>query len=165
LSESDEQSTLRLITGLGPEERNNAILYLSDKLAGTKSLTICDPYFLKKQKSVPAKVTATEFVELLPQTLKRIELFTKPRARDKEFADHLNAGLRGRGIRLVHRKTEKVHDRVWIKDFDEAFVVGTSFNGLGNKCAFILDLPQSDKRQFISSLNEIGQDLPKSKSA
>ena len=47
---------------------------------------------------------------------------------------------------------DDVHDRVWIKDFHSAYVVGTSFNGLGDKCAFILSLPEEDRRDFIRAI-------------
>jgi|TARA_R110001592_G_scaffold147042_4_gene371474 hypothetical protein len=164
-SKGDDESILHLITGVGLDERNKAIKHLSEKLKGAKSLTICDPYFLKKYKGASPSETAIEFVGILPKSLKTLDLYVKPRIRDKEFADCLNSELQKTGIKLLSRKTEEIHDRVWIKDFNDAFVVGTSFNGLGNKCAFILDLPQEDQRQFLTSLNEISRDLPKSKSA
>jgi len=163
--ESDGESVLQLITGVGLNERNKAIKHLSEKLKGTRSLIICDPYFLKKSKESSPKQTAIEFLGTLPKSLKSLDVYVKPRIRDKEFAECLNFELKKRNIKLILRRTEDIHDRVWIKDYDEAFVVGTSFNGLGNKCAFILDLPIEDRKQFIYSLNEISQKLPKSKSA
>ncbi len=48
-----------------------------------------------------------------------------------------------------------MHDRVWIKDGNRAKVVGTSFNGLGKKLAFILNLPESDLRAFQTQLPRI----------
>ncbi|MNG93141.1 hypothetical protein D3C79_520980 [compost metagenome] len=164
-SESDSDSALQFITGIGLNERNKAIAYLSEKLIGAKSLSICDPYFLKKPKDAPPAQAAAEFIGILPTTLQSLNLYVKPRIRDKDFSDYLNSMLKERGVKLLVRKTEDVHDRVWVKDYEEAFVVGTSFNGLGNKCAFILDLPSEDRKQFIYSLNELSQKLSKSKSA
>ncbi|MNT57386.1 hypothetical protein D3C86_1693840 [compost metagenome] len=134
-------------------------------MIGAKSLSICDPYFLKKPKDAPPAQAAAEFIGILPTTLQSLNLYVKPRIRDKDFSDYLNSMLKERGVKLLVRKTEDVHDRVWVKDYEEAFVVGTSFNGLGNKCAFILDLPSEDRKQFIYSLNELSQKLSKSKSA
>jgi hypothetical protein len=164
-SEDDGESVLHLLTGAGLGERNKAINHLSAKLKGAISLTICDPYFLKIPKGSSPSETASEFISILPKSLKNLDLYVKSRYRDKEFADCFNVKLQKRGIKLLSRKTDEIHDRVWIKDFNDAFVVGTSFNGLGNKCAFILDLPKEDQRQFMSSLKEISRNLPKSKSA
>ncbi|EGQ9921444.1 TPA: hypothetical protein JG855_004625 [Vibrio parahaemolyticus] len=164
LSNNAQNSTIQFIAGQGSSERNKAVNHLKDKLVGTNTLIICDPYFIKGIKGQDPKVVACEFASLLPNTLKQLELYVKPRIREKEFAESLNAELKSRKIKLVVRKTDDVHDRVWIKDFNEAFVVGTSFNGLGNKCAFILDLPPEDRKQFMASVNELTR-LPKSKSA
>ncbi len=161
----ERDSVIQLITGVGSEERNKAISHLSDKLIGTKTLTICDPYFIKGTKVMPPGNLANEFVNLLPSTLKILELYVKPRIREKAFAESLNAALKEKKIKLIVRKTDDVHDRVWIKDYETAFVVGTSFNGLGNKCAFILDLPSEDRKQFVFSLSELSRKLSKSKSA
>ena len=35
-----------------------------------------------------------------------------------------------RGIKLTCRKTDELHDSVWIVDSTLAFVIGASFNGL-----------------------------------
>jgi hypothetical protein len=164
-SNESSDSVMKLITGVGLDERNKAISHLSEKLMGTNTLTICDPYFIKGTKMMPPENLANEFVNLLPRTLKVLELYVKPRVREKLFAESLNSALKNREIKLIVRKTDDVHDRVWIKDYDEAFVVGTSFNGIGNKCAFILDLPSEDRKQFIFSLSELSRKLSKSKSA
>jgi hypothetical protein len=50
---------------------------------------------------------------------------------------------------------EEIHDRVWLKDETDAVVVGTSFNGLGNKCAFLLNLEAADASSFSAELRRI----------
>ncbi len=45
-------------------------------------------------------------------------------------------------------RTKTIHDRVWIVEGRKAFVVGTSFQGIGNKFSFILDLPNEDLEKF-----------------
>ena len=159
--EDDGESAFSFLTKVGLDERNKAIKHLSGKIKGTSHLTICDPYFLKGTKE-----SAIEFIKILPKSLKNLELYVKPRIRDKKFADCFNAEIQKKKIKLLLYKTEEIHDRVWIKDFNDAFVVGTSFNGLGNKCAFILDLPKEDQIQFMSSLKEVSKkNSGKSKSA
>jgi hypothetical protein len=58
-----------------------------------------------------------------------------------------------------------LHDRVWIADHERAFTVGTSFNGIGSRCAFILELPSEDRRAFIRELASIRANVTKSKGA
>jgi len=51
-------------------------------------------------------------------------------------------------IKLSLRTNSKIHDRVWIADKNTAFVIGTSFGGLGRRLAFLLDLPSEDLTRF-----------------
>ena len=111
-TEEDGDSFIQLITGVGTDERNKAANYLSQKLEGAKSLTICDPYFLKKSKELTSCQTAMQFIDILPKSLRSIDIYTKPRIRDKEFAECLNNELKKKEVKLISRKTEKIHDRV-----------------------------------------------------
>jgi hypothetical protein len=52
-------------------------------------------------------------------------------------------------------KTKTIHDRVWIVEGRKAFVVGTSFQGIGNKFSFILDIPNVDLEIFNLHLEKI----------
>ena len=163
---NEKKEKLYFNVGSGDSERNKAVKHLKEKTSGAKHIIICDPYFLKpKNGKDGAEQTAREFLDILPLTLDALDIYVKPRIRDPKFTQYLNKGLSDRSIRLIVKKTDKIHDRVWIKDHDQAFIVGTSFNGLGNKCTFILDLPPEDKRQFLASLYELSNGLPLSKSA
>jgi len=48
--------------------------------------------------------------------------------------------------------SDKIHDRIWIKDKSEAIIVGTSFGGIGNRLCFILDLPKYDLMHLLDYL-------------
>ncbi|TOB05723.1 hypothetical protein CGK13_21800, partial [Vibrio parahaemolyticus] len=58
------------------------------------------------------------------------------------------------GIFFSTATTEEVHDRVWISDRNRALVVGTSLNGIGNRAAFLLPLPDSDLNELLDFLDE-----------
>ena len=58
------------------------------------------------------------------------------------------------GCTISSFDTDKVHDRVWIKNQSEAIVVGTSFGGLGNRLCFILVLPDYDLQTLMDYLKQ-----------
>jgi hypothetical protein len=156
---------LQLLTGpRSNTSRPEALQYLNKCLSGTKHLTICDPYFLTK----PPGLTADEYVRaiegVIPNTVNHLDLFSGKRKRHTEVASKINDWCRNRKIRVKAWKTDEIHDRVWIKDFHSAYVVGTSFNGLGDKCAFILSLQEEDRRDFIRAITTLRDDLPESRS-
>ena len=166
LEENRELIKNNFSAGIGSDERKKAVKHLADKLKGATSLVICDPYFLHwcNEKQLAQNVEQLEqLVEILPDSLQEIEIYTKPqaKAKDEKIFAILKDLLKKKEIEIKSQKTDKIHDRVWIKRIEghknyktEAFVVGTSFNGLGKKLAFILDLPEDDKLRFEDSLNQ-----------
>ena len=102
---------------------------------------------------------------VIPKTIKVIELYVKPKKRDAEVAAGFTKLCKDREIKLTCRKTDELHDRVWIVDSIRAYVIGASFNGLGNKCAFILELPEEDRRNFIKEVGLLRERTTRSKSA
>jgi hypothetical protein len=165
MASEEGNNVLQLMTGVGVAARTEAIDYLRDGFAGAKQLVICDPYFLLSNN----KNSKTEYLAgidaVIPKTVKTIELYVKPRKRDAEVAVGFNKLCKERDIKLTCRKTEELHDRVWIVDSTRAFVVGASFNGLGNKCAFILELPEQDRRNFIKEVGFLRERTTRSMAA
>ena len=102
---------------------------------------------------------------VIPKTARSVELYVKPRKRDAVVAAGFTKLCIDRGIKLICRKTDELHDRVWIVDSTRAFVIGASFNGLGNKCAFILELPEEDRQNFIKEVGFLRDRTTRSKSA
>ena len=165
MASEEGNNVLQLMTGIGTTARTDAINYLHSGFSGAKQLVICDPYFLlSNSKASKADYLAGVDV-VIPKTVKAIELYVKPRKRDAEVADGFTKLCQDRGIKLTCRKTDELHDRVWIVDSTRAFVVGASFNGLGNKCAFILELPEEDRRNFIKEVGLLRERTTRSKSA
>lgn len=165
LASEEGNNVLEFMTGVGVVARTEAIDYLRDGFSGAKQLVICDPYFLRSNN----KNSKTEYLAgidaVIPKTVKTIELYVKPKMRDAEVADGFNKLCKDRDIKLTCRKTEELHDRVWIVDSTRAFVVGASFNGLGNKCAFILELPERDRQNFIKEVGFLRERTMRSKTA
>ncbi|SDT34433.1 hypothetical protein [Bradyrhizobium canariense] len=161
---AEGENVVELITGIGPTARADALVNLGACLAGTPHLIICDPYFLflSGTRSSDDYVDAVDSV--LPTTLKSLEIFSGKRKRTPAVANGLNQLFKRRNIRVKSYKTDDIHDRVWIKDSQNAYSVGTSFNGLGNKCAFILPLPSADLRAFWTEINTLRIELATSKS-
>jgi hypothetical protein len=60
------------------------------------------------------------------------------------------------GVQLTQSSSQEFHDRVWIADCKQAVVVGTSFNGIGKRAAFILPLPWPDLHAILEFLYERG---------
>lgn len=163
--EGDGTAIARFIVSTGHEARGKANQYLGELFAGSTELSICDPYILQPYSGVPAKDYVNTLFGVLPTRLKTLELFVKPRQRNREVADELTRLCGERGVRMTVQKTHLLHDRVWISDWEHAYTVGTSFNGLGNRCAFILRLPDDDRRAFVRELASIRATATRSKSA
>lgn len=166
----DSQSrNMQLIVTKGNDEKEKALNYLSQKLLGAEYLVICDPFLLsyKAKNFTQTKLEnfANELVAIIPDSVQKIDFFTKPNSRNPIFAKALNDKLRQKNISICSYKTDDIHDRVWIVNHQKAFIVGTSFNGLANKCSFILDLPSEDLMFFQQKLDEIKRTKRKSKSA
>ncbi len=158
LAEGDRADQLvHLVTGLEGRRREER-KHIASWLSGTSQLTVVDPYFFSF--SGPNKVYKTQaqyieaIIELLPKMLKSIEVFHLPgpnRVIFSSFQKHCHK----KNIALRNWATTEVHDRVLIKSETEARAIGTSFGGLGNKIAFVLDLPQEDLDVFRRELHRI----------
>jgi hypothetical protein len=164
LANFDDGTIARLMTGMGSVARSAALNHLGECMAGARQITICDPYFLKSAKTMCANDYVSEIDNVLPPSLATLEIFVGKAKRDKQVAQPLNDLFKRKKVMVTCIKTDHVHDRVWIKDYKTAYAIGTSFNGLGNKCAFILALPDSDLREFVSEIGRLRCELPYSRS-
>lgn len=165
MASEEGNGILQMMTNVGLQGRAEAIQYLRGGFSGAKQLIICDPYFLLSNSKLSKQDYLSGISAAIPTTVKNIELYVKPRKRDADVAVGFTDMCKERGIRLTCRKTDELHDRVWIMDATRAFVVGASFNGLGNKPAFILELPEEDRRRFISEVGLLRERTTRSKSA
>ena len=162
-SEEEAGGVLQMLTGGG--ERKAPLKDLRLWLKGAKRLTIADPYFTHgdptswrwpqltdAEKKNKAEEYAVEVAQVLG-AVEEVDIFSLPGA-PKELRTALKK------IALKNRKgkeieTTEIHDRVWIKDGEDARIVGTSFGGIGRKLSFIVELPQQDRIEFQAHLARI----------
>ena len=158
MASSEGDKIVELMTGRSPSERAKGIKYLSDWMNNPTELTIADPYFIKNSGAISESDYKNSLQKLLPKSLKKIVLFIGPEIQKYQkasIATWFNQLCTTRLIQLEVFHQEEVHDRVWLKNESDALVVGTSFNGLGNKCAFLLRLDAADTASFNAELRRI----------
>ncbi len=163
LASSNGENGIEFMTGRGESERKKGVQYLSEWMNSPTAIIIADPYFMKNSGAISETDYKRSLEGLLPLSLKSIELFIGPRTQKYQkasIASWFNALCTSRCIQLRVFHQEEVHDRVWVRNGRDALVVGTSFNGLGNKCAFLLDLNQDDTASFIAELRRIRSAYP-----
>ncbi|TBT46506.1 hypothetical protein D5E75_24995 [Vibrio parahaemolyticus] len=158
--QEDPSSTIHLITGLDGglnSERKDLFSWLR----GAESLVIVDPYFFSFSKENKVFRTLGNYSswienELLPRSTKQVTVYHLPGPNGKIVSSFKEHCMRN-GIRLSTHATIEIHDRVIIKNGESAKAIGTSFGGLGNKLAFILDLPMYDLTMFKKELHRISK--------
>lgn len=154
LQKNDDEISY-LITGLA--NYKEAIKDFGSWLIGASSLIIADPYFFsfKETKVYRTEAAYTDaIIKILPSSLEEVEVFHLP-GPNKRIMEKFKKHCWKKEIRFKNFSTREIHDRVWIKNRSEGKAIGTSFNGIGNKVAFILDLPSEDRGQFMQELYRI----------
>jgi hypothetical protein len=148
---------MHFVTGLEGRQKEER-KHLTSWLSGANELVVVDPYFFSFSGQNKVYRTQAQYVkaiiELLPKALESIEVFHLPGPNRKIFSA-FQTHCQKKGIALRNWATCEVHDRVFIKSKTEARAIGTSFGGLGNKIAFVLDLPQEDLELFRRELHRI----------
>ncbi|HHY0368232.1 hypothetical protein [Vibrio parahaemolyticus] len=158
-----DAGNMQLLVGDGDsaKKRRAEKKYLAKWLSKCKNnLIISDPYFFQygsDNKVFSSLTEYTDFIcELIPNDIRSLEVFHLPGPQG-EVKMKIHKTLRSRNIKLTYIETNEIHDRVFIRDQDEAVLVGTSLGGYGNKLAFVLDLPNEDLENFKAALEKIRQ--------
>ena len=157
-SEGDSTRVIDLMTGRGTAARERSIKFLSQWLGDPQKLTVADPYFVKNTGTISESIYTASLAAVLPRSITSLELFAgirTPKYRREPVATWIDSYCQQHCIALSVYNQEEIHDRVWIVDDDKALVVGASFNGIGDKCAFILPLDQDDTASFSAELQRI----------
>lgn len=146
---------VRLITL--PGQRAVGLKGLRDFTAYASDLIIVDPYVFSGSAE-----RACDIAEDLKRTarvggrwLKRIHFIydSSTKCTTKPVKNAILNMLKDASIETSSRPSAVVHDRVWIADRKRALVVGTSFNGLGGRAAFLLPLPNPDLLALLEFLD------------
>lgn len=147
----EDHSLAYLVTGVDGDKGHDD---LRSWLHDCHTLEIADPYFFQMGSYRNPHQLIEEFHGLMPVCLRRVTIYHKPKPHPRLF-ESFAAYMRNLDIKMQLFSTTVLHDRVWIKNGNSAKVVGTSFNGLGCKLAFILNLPESDRNAFREQMSVI----------
>jgi len=137
------------------EIRNTGLKEIRDFTKDSKSLIIIDPYIFGGESDL-----APSYIEEFKRC-SRINNKTLNKIHIVYSSKHGNTAAIKNGIKklgsennctLTNYDSDKIHDRIWIKDKAEAIVVGTSFGGIGNRLCFILELPKYDLAALLDYL-------------
>lgn len=131
-------------------EREKVVEYLSGEMDRGRRLIIVDPYFLCKGK----RQRIEEYIQEIDRVINSYEeilIFTHTHNyREKEKNEEhkrneeriINFLNEDRAVKII--KTSRLHDRLWIKDGKDYYVVGSSFNGIGFSFGFIYKLVEPE---------------------
>lgn len=139
-------------------EREKVVEYLAEKMNQGRKLIIVDPYFLCKMK----KQRIEEYIQELKRVIngyKEVLIFTHTHRDEEKNEEHkrneeriINFLNKDRYVKII--KTSRLHDRLWIKDGKDYYVVGSSFNGIGFSFGFIYQLVESKTYRRIEEYLE-----------
>lgn len=141
-------------------DREEVVEYLSDKMRGGRSLIVVDPYFLCKRGNQRIEEYTQELNRII-NDYEEVLIFTHTHTnRDKEKNEKhkrneeriINFLNKDRYVKII--KTSRLHDRLWIKDGKDYYVVGSSFNGIGFSFGFIYQLVESKTYRRIEEYLE-----------
>jgi len=150
-------------------ERKETLKDLRLWVKNAKHLIIADPYFMQGDptgwdwKNLPdrdrkskAHEYATEVAGILGD-VSEVDIFHLPSPPKELRTAMKKVAFRGRNFTTY--ETTDIHDRVWIKDRDEARIIGTSFGGIGNKLSFMIALPDDDLNAFQGEIAKMKKRL------
>jgi hypothetical protein len=135
----------------GSNERKTALEQLKKLTVNAKELIIIDPYFYKGGYSDEENEEYISNIKDIidPSKIERLHIIYDKRHTAALIRDEINNLY---GNKITEASTNKIHDRIWIIDQNNASLVGTSLNGLGSKLAFILPLPYKDLESLKTEL-------------
>ncbi len=162
-SDDDAGMVLKALTGPGVTGRSAPLRELRLWLKDAKRVVIADPYFMHGNTSGWGDLTDDEkkdradaYADEVRQVLgpvAEVDVYHLPDP-PKELRTAMKR-IAFEGRRVTPHETTEIHDRVWIKDGNDARVVGTSFGGIGSKLAFIIALSEEDRTRFQEELRRI----------
>lgn len=139
------------------ETRNTGLKEIRDFTRDAKELIVIDPYIFAGSADDASKYIE-EFkkcTRIDNQSISKIHIiYSSKHGNTLAIKSGIKKLASDHNCSLTSYDNDKIHDRIWIKDKNEAIVVGTSFGGLGNKLCFILELPKYDLTNLLDYLKE-----------
>lgn len=158
-SQESEEMIHMLVSGSTKPEaqkikRQNGLKGIRDFTREATELLIIDPYIFSGGKS-KSKAYIEEFKRssrIDNSSVKRIHIIYCSKYDNRAIKTGIKKIAQQNNCTITSFDTDKIHDRIWIKNQSEAIVVGTSFNGLGDRLSFILELPKYDMYELLDYL-------------
>jgi sulfur carrier protein ThiS len=150
LSEGNEVAVFFPIRGaapLPPGHISESIRQLRKFTSGATELILIDPYILKPRNGEPESSYVNALVncvDLPSAALRQLHIIYSWWHHNRSVLHRLSERCVHHGCGLTYKHDGTIHDRVWIKDRKKAIAVGGSFNTVGGRLTFVLDLPESD---------------------
>jgi hypothetical protein len=140
--------------------RTDGLREIRDFTHAVENLVVIDPYAYGGEAGEKAERYVEEFAKATrigSAALKKLHIiFNSKCGRTKAIIEGIALRASNAGVELTDNDTDLFHDRVWIADRSRGLVVGTSFGGLGNRAAFLLQLPEFDLRHVLGFIDENG---------
>ena len=151
--ERDAHGNMNLVTL--PGQRSVGLKELRDFTHQAEDLIVVDPYVFSGIRGSATSV-AEDFKKAARvggKSLKRIHVICDTANTTAAIRNEILVLCAKHNVKMTVRHTEAIHDRVWIADRARGLVVGTSFNGLGSRAAFLLPLPDPDLKAVLDYLD------------
>jgi hypothetical protein len=137
------------------DNRNTGLKEIRDFTCNSQELIIIDPYIFGGETE-----NASNYIQEFKrcsridnQKLNKIHIiYSSKHGNTKIIKKEIKNLASDNNCTLTSYDSDKIHDRIWIKDKSEAIVVGTSFGGIGNRLCFILELPKYDLTNLLEHM-------------
>ncbi|MEK4670710.1 hypothetical protein [Niallia sp. FSL R7-0271] len=141
------------------QARDEGLKEIRDFTKDAENLIVIDPYIYGGM-TAKSKEYVQEFAKasrISSTQVRRIHIvFNSRMGNTRQIKQDIKNLASENGVRFTETDTDLIHDRIWIADRKRAIVVGTSLGGLGNRMAFILQLPRYDLNALLEYLDENG---------
>jgi hypothetical protein len=155
-SEILDSNDIESKTLIEAKERKKGLKEIRDFTSDAKKLVVIDPYFLAGSNS-----SIDEFIEDFKRAthIHQLDylniLYDKNYGETKQYVSEIKKLSYQNQCRLTLTPSSVFHDRIWIKNSEQAILVGNSFGGIGKvRLSFILELPSQELNYLLKYLQE-----------
>lgn len=136
------------------KQRNLGLEKIRNFTKDAEKLIIIDPYFFAGSSSdVNIWLEEVKKASRL-QKLKCLNIIYDKSNENKIYITKIKQIANNFNCKLTTSPASYIHDRVWIKNRENAILVGGSFGGIGKiRLSFILDLPNDDLKILLNFLD------------
>lgn len=127
------------------------------KLAPSQEFTIVDPYLFPTNTPASYLPELLSLLEPIARVVTNLVLITS-RKYDRKLLQDVRMSLTGAcpNCQLIHKVSDRYHDRFWIADQTRGLFVGTSLSGIGRRYAIADYMVDADVSDVVSDLKSNG---------